>query len=121
MKQASAAAAQPASTAPRPAAVLVPLYVREQELWTFFTKRTDAVEHHKGQISFPGGRQEESDTDSVEAALRESEEEVGLPRDHVEVIGRLDTYITGTGFEIAPVVGLVRVPFPERLDAPRVG
>jgi 8-oxo-dGTP pyrophosphatase MutT (NUDIX family) len=56
------------------------------------------------------------DFDPVAAALRETEEEVGLPRDHVEVIGRLDTYVTGTGFEVTPVVALVRVPYPTKLD-----
>jgi 8-oxo-dGTP pyrophosphatase MutT (NUDIX family) len=80
------------------------------------TQRTQHLAAHAGQISFPGGRQEESDADSIEAALRETEEEVGLPRDHVEVIGRLDTYITSTGFEVTPVVGLIGVPYPTKLD-----
>ena len=71
---------------------------------------------HAGQIAFPGGRIEESDADAIEAALRETEEEVGLPRDHVKVIGRLDTYVTGTGFEITPVVGIVQLPFPLSID-----
>ena len=61
-------------------------------------------------------RIEASDQDATEAALRETEEEVGLTRDHVTVIGRLDTYVTGTGFEITPLVGIIEVPFPLALD-----
>lgn len=108
-------------TAPPPqpltaAAVLVPLVKREPELTVLLTQRTANLHDHAGQVSFPGGRIERSDRDSVAAALREAEEEIGLPRDHVSVIGRLDTYITGTGFEITPVVGLVRAPWPMRPD-----
>jgi 8-oxo-dGTP pyrophosphatase MutT (NUDIX family) len=80
------------------------------------TQRTPHLSAHAGQISFPGGRIEKSDADATEAALRETEEEVGLTRDHVKVIGRLDTYVTGTGFEITPVVGIVKVPFPLAID-----
>ena len=99
-----------------PAAVLVPLVRRERELTVLLTQRTSNLQAHAGQVAFPGGRIEPSDRDPVHAALREAEEEVGLPRDHVCVIGRLDTYITGTGYEITPVVGLVRVPYPMRPD-----
>jgi 8-oxo-dGTP pyrophosphatase MutT (NUDIX family) len=98
------------------AAVLVPLVMRPDGLTVLLTQRTQHLAAHAGQISFPGGREEECDMDSVEAALRETEEEVGLPRDHVEVIGRLDTYVTSTGFEVTPVVGLVRVPYPSKPD-----
>ena len=100
----------------RRAAVLVPLIFAPGGPAFVLTQRTDTVEHHKGQISFPGGRVEVGDADATEAALRETEEEVGLTRDHVTVIGRLDTYITGTGFEITPVVGIVKVPFPLAID-----
>ena len=65
-------------------------------------------------MSLPGGRVEPGDRDAVQAALRETEEEIGLSPARIEVLGRLDTYITGTGFEITPVVGLVRTPFPLR-------
>jgi 8-oxo-dGTP pyrophosphatase MutT (NUDIX family) len=106
----------PPASALTPAAVLVPLAMRPEGLTVLLTQRTQHLSAHAGQISFPGGRQEASDADSVEAALRESEEEVGLPRDHVEVVGRLDTYITSTGFEVTPVVGLVRTPYPTKLD-----
>ena len=80
------------------------------------TQRTAHLTAHAGQISFPGGRVEEADADTVAAALRETEEEVGLPRDRVSVIGRLDTYVTGTGFEIAPIVGIVDPPVPIAID-----
>ena len=80
------------------------------------TQRTQHLSAHAGQISFPGGRIEESDADATEAALRETEEEVGLLREHVTVIGRLDTYVTGTGFEITPIVGIVKAPFPLAID-----
>ncbi len=99
-----------------PAAVLVPLIDQPQGLTVLLTQRTAHLAAHAGQVSFPGGRTEEGDADAIAAALRETEEEVGLPADHVEVIGRLDTYITGTGFEITPIVGLVRVPYPMAPD-----
>ena len=88
----------PPSAALRPAAVLVPLIDRAEGMSVLLTQRTPHLSAHAGQISFPGGRIEESDADATAAALRETEEEVGLTRDHVTVIGRLDTYVTGTGF-----------------------
>jgi 8-oxo-dGTP pyrophosphatase MutT (NUDIX family) len=106
----------PPSTALRPAAVLVPLIDRAEGISVLLTQRTPHLSAHAGQISFPGGRIEEGDADATEAALRETEEEVGLTRDHVTVIGRLDTYVTGTGFEITPVVGIVKVPFRLAID-----
>ena len=106
----------PPSSALRPAAVLVPLIDRAGGMSVLLTQRTPHLSAHAGQISFPGGRVEAGDADATEAALRETEEEVGLTRDHVTVIGRLDTYITGTGFEITPVVGIVKVPFPLAID-----
>jgi 8-oxo-dGTP pyrophosphatase MutT (NUDIX family) len=106
----------PPSTALRPAAVLVPLIDRPEEMSVLLTQRTPHLSAHAGQIAFPGGRIEPEDADAVAAALRESEEEIGLPRDRVTVIGRLDTYVTGTGFEITPVVGIVAVPFPLAID-----
>jgi 8-oxo-dGTP pyrophosphatase MutT (NUDIX family) len=106
----------PPSAALRPAAVLVPLIEHSGGMTVLLTQRTPHLSAHAGQISFPGGRIEEHDADPMAAALRETEEEVGLRREHVRVIGRLDTYITGTGFEITPVVGLVRVPFSLTID-----
>ena len=106
----------PPSASLRPAAVLVPLIDRPGGMSVLLTQRTPHLSAHAGQISFPGGRIEETDSNATEAALRETEEEVGLPRDHVTVIGRLDTYVTGTGFEITPVVGIVKVPFALAID-----
>src|SRR5215468_3674617 len=102
----------PPSSELRPAAVLVPLIDRADGMSVLLTQRTAHLSAHAGQISFPGGRIEASDHDAVQAALRETEEEVGLTRDRVTVIGRLDTYVTGTGFEIIPMVGIIKVPFP---------
>jgi 8-oxo-dGTP pyrophosphatase MutT (NUDIX family) len=93
------------------AAVLVPLVDRDDGVTIIFTKRTPHLAAHAGQISFPGGHIEPEDENPEAAALRETEEEIGLARGHIEVIGRLDTYITRTGFRVTPVVGVVRPPF----------
>jgi 8-oxo-dGTP pyrophosphatase MutT (NUDIX family) len=92
------------------AAVLVPIVEHDAELTVLLTKRTDHLADHAGQISFPGGRIEPDDRDPEYAALREAREEVGLPAEQVQLIGRLDIYRTRTGFEVVPVVGLVRPP-----------
>ncbi|HLI22822.1 MAG TPA: CoA pyrophosphatase [Stellaceae bacterium] len=92
------------------AAVLVPLVEREDGWFVVLTLRSADLADHAGQISLPGGRIEPSDPDATAAALREAEEEIGLKRDYVELAGRLDTWLTGTGFEVTPVVGLVRPP-----------
>ncbi len=107
----------PGATALRPAAVLIPLIVRPAGLSVLLTQRTAHLHDHAGQISFPGGRIEASDRDEVAAALRETEEEVGLDRRHVEIVGRLDTYRTRTAYEVTPVVGLVTPPFDLAPDA----
>ncbi len=101
----------PPDPAPTPAAVLVALLERESGLTVLLTRRTAHLAHHPGQVSFPGGRLEAADDgDAVACALRESAEEVGLAPDRVRVIGRLDDYVTGTGFIVSPVVGVVRPP-----------
>lgn len=100
----------------KPAAVLVPLVNHDAGMSVMLTRRTDHLMDHAGQISFPGGRIEETDENAVAAALREAEEEVGLPLSHVEVVGRLDDYATGTGFLVAPVVGVIEPPYPTELD-----
>lgn len=105
------------SSRPTPAAVLVPLVAREDASSLLLTKRTDHLHHHPGQISFPGGRVEQGDASSIETALRETEEEIGLHRRHVELLGALPDYLTGTGFRVTPVVGLVTPPFELTLDA----
>jgi 8-oxo-dGTP pyrophosphatase MutT (NUDIX family) len=94
-----------------PAAVLFPIVLRDQEQTVMLTQRTAHLRDHAGQISFPGGRVEAEDTSPVDTALRETEEEVGLSRDRVEVLGFLPEYRTGTGFRVTPVVALVRPPF----------
>jgi 8-oxo-dGTP pyrophosphatase MutT (NUDIX family) len=101
----------------RPAAVLVPLVAREPELSVLLTRRTEHLHHHPGQISFPGGRVEETDVSPVMTALRETEEEIGLDPDRVELLGELPEYFTGTGFRVTPVVGLVHPPFELDLDS----
>ncbi|MEJ0067538.1 MAG: CoA pyrophosphatase [Pseudomonadota bacterium] len=88
------------------AAVLVPIVEHDDQLTVLLTKRTDHLADHAGQISFPGGRIEPDDPDPEYAALREAREEVGLPAEQVQLIGRLDIYRTRTGFEVVPVVGL---------------
>jgi 8-oxo-dGTP pyrophosphatase MutT (NUDIX family) len=93
------------------AAVLMPLVMREDQLMLLLTQRTDNLSTHAGQIALPGGRTDPGDADAVETALREAEEEVALPRSHVEVLGTLPTYVTGTAFVITPVVALVRPGF----------
>ena len=98
---------------PALAAVLVPLVMRK-ELSLLLTQRTAHLSTHSGQIAFPGGRTDDSDLDAVDTALREAEEEIGLPRDHVEVLGRLPIYVTGTAYIITPVVALVRPGFELR-------
>ena len=98
------------------AAVLVPLVLRETEITVLLTQRNARLKNHPGQISFPGGRIEACDASALAAALREAEEEVGLPAAHVEVMGTLPQYRTVTGFRITPVVGLVRPPLALRID-----
>lgn len=95
----------------RAAAVLVPLVARPEGLTVLLTRRTDHLHAHPGQISFPGGMVDPQDAHAEDAALRECEEEVGITRDLVSLVGRLDTYVTRTGFEVTPVVGLVRPSF----------
>jgi 8-oxo-dGTP pyrophosphatase MutT (NUDIX family) len=82
--------------------------------------RDSNLPHHAGQISFPGGRIESHDASAAATALRETEEEIGLPRRQVEIVGRLDDYITGTGFLIAPIVGLIRPPYDLQPDPSEV-
>jgi 8-oxo-dGTP pyrophosphatase MutT (NUDIX family) len=94
-----------------PAAVLIPLVEREDEVTTLFTQRTSHLKHHAGQISFPGGHADPVDNSPEDTALRETEEEVGLHRRHIRIIGQLDPYITRTGFSVIPVVGLATPPF----------
>lgn len=99
-----------------PAAVLVPVVARRPGLTVLFTRRARDLLDHGGEISFPGGRIETWDRGPEEAALRETEEELGLPRRRVALLGNLDPYETRTGFRVSPVVGLVRPPVRLRPD-----
>jgi len=98
------------------ASVLVPLVQRDEGLTVLLTQRTSHLRDHAGQISFPGGRAEVSDADAIDTALREAEEEVGLARRHVEVIGALPIYRTVTNYDVTPIVALVRPPFDLVVD-----
>jgi 8-oxo-dGTP pyrophosphatase MutT (NUDIX family) len=104
---------------PRPAAVLVPVMLRGP-LTVLFTQRSHDVPSHPGQISFPGGKVEAGDLSALDCALREAHEEIGLTPDHVEPLGYLDSYRTGTGFQITPAVALVRPGFRLALAAGEV-
>ena len=100
----------------REAAVLVPVVLRAAGPSLILTRRTDSLRHHAGQISFPGGRIEAADESPLHAALREAEEEIGLPRAATEALGYLDPLATITGFRVVPVLGLVHGDPPLRPD-----
>ena len=102
------------------AAVLVPLVVNESGIQVILTVRARQLRHHSGQVSLPGGRREAADPDPTATALRECEEEIGLDRQAVKVVGGLKTLETGTGFLINPIVGLTRGPFSPRAVEPEV-
>ncbi len=107
----------------RHAAVLVPLIERPDSLNVILTVRSQHLPDHKGQIAFPGGRIDPGDAGPREAALREAEEEIALARGQVRVLGELDTYVTRTGYQIHPFVGLVRPPValrPEPLEVDEI-
>ncbi|MBA3594480.1 MAG: CoA pyrophosphatase [Pseudomonadota bacterium] len=95
---------------PALAAVLIPLVMRD-ELTLLLTERAGNMSTHSGQVAFPGGKTDDADHDAVDTALREAQEEIGLAREHVEVLGILPDYVTGTAFVITPVVALVRSGF----------
>ena len=115
-------AGEPQGLAPdvlMPAAVLMAV-TDEREPQLLLTKRTAHLKRHAGQIAFPGGRMDPGDTSAVMTALREAEEEVALARHHVEVLGQLSPYVTGTGFSVQPVVGLVPAGLVLRPEAGEV-
>ncbi len=99
-----------------PAAVLIPLVAHPQGLSILFTLRTQHLAAHAGQISFPGGRVDPGDADEQAAALRETAEEVGIDPQSVRILGRLDTYVTRTGFRVEPIVGLLTPPLHLKPD-----
>jgi 8-oxo-dGTP pyrophosphatase MutT (NUDIX family) len=94
------------------AAVLLPLCWWQDGWQLVFTRRTDSVEHHKGQVSFPGGGSDEADPTAEATALREANEEIGLHPDDVRLLGRLNDVVTITGYRVAPVAGVMPWPYP---------
>ena len=94
----------------RSAAVLVPFVDRPEGLTILLTQRTAHLASHAGQISFPGGGREPQDTDGIQTALRETREEIGVEPSRVVIVGRLDTYITRTGFIVEPYAGVLQPP-----------
>ena len=107
----------------RPAAVLIPIVDREADLSVLLTQRALDLPEHGGQVSFPGGRIEPGDEGPADAALRETEEEIGLQRRFVKVVGYLDSYPTSSGYSVSPVVGFVEPGFdliPDRVEVDSV-
>jgi 8-oxo-dGTP pyrophosphatase MutT (NUDIX family) len=104
-----------------PAAVLLLLYEKEGEPYILLTRRTDYVEHHKGETSFPGGAFDAEDADLMTTALRETEEEIGVQPNDIEVLGQLDDIVTITDFLVSPFVGTLRSPdYPFVINAHEV-
>ena len=117
----SAGAAHLAGTANlRPAAVLIPIIARPDGATILLTQRASALSRHAGQIAFPGGRIDTTDSTPLVAALRETEEEVGLSRAAVTPIGYLDPYFTGSGYRILPIVSIVTPPFALQVNPAEV-
>jgi len=98
----------------RPAAVLLPLYLRDDRDYLLFTERTAHLEHHAGEISFPGGGMDPGDSGLIHTALRETEEELGIPQAEIKVLGRLDDFYSVHGYHVVPFVGII--PTPDNLQ-----
>jgi 8-oxo-dGTP pyrophosphatase MutT (NUDIX family) len=110
----------PADKPLRPAAVLVPVWLRPEGATLILTKRSSHLKHHPGQIAFPGGKVDATDTSPKAAALRETQEEIGLPPDRVEILGTLPVHETVTGFAVTPFIGLIRGAFNPTPEAGEV-
>ena len=100
----------------RPAAVLVPLFERQGQDYLLFTERTAHLAHHAGEISFPGGGQDPGDADLTATALRETEEELGIPCHAVTLLGRLDDFYSVHGYHVSPYIGTIPAPGKLRHD-----
>jgi 8-oxo-dGTP pyrophosphatase MutT (NUDIX family) len=98
------------------AAVLVPLFQKDGDCHLLFTKRSEEVKYHKGEISFPGGVVDEEDRELIHTALREAREEIGLKENDVQIIGVLDDIVTITEFIVTPIVGLFPYPYPFKVS-----
>src|SRR4030042_600364 len=98
------------------AAVLVPLFQKDGDCHLLFTKRSEGVKYHKGEISFPGGVVDEEDSELISTALREAFEEIGLKENDVQIIGILDDIVTITEFIVTPIVGLFSYPYPFKVS-----
>jgi len=103
-----------------PAAVLIPFFNNNSEAYILFTLRTDTVEHHKGQVSFPGGAREPQDASLKETAVRETYEEIGSSEEKIQIIGELDDFPTVTNFMVTPFVGIIPYPYPFRINTDEV-
>lgn len=101
----------------KPAAVLILIVQRPEGFTVLFTQRTDHLYHHPGQVSFPGGHRDDNDSSLEQTALRETEEEVGIDPQLIELVGRISQYKTRTGFEITPVVGIIQPGFEMNPDS----
>lgn len=110
----------PLKAAGRPAAVLLPITEHKGVLSMLFTLRARHLKHHGGQVSFPGGKQEPEDHNLLSTALRETEEEIGLASDTIDIIGNLPRYRTVSRFDVMPFVGFVQQPMHLKLDANEV-
>lgn len=94
----------------RPAAVLLPLFCRDDKDFLLFTVRTEHLEHHSGEISFPGGSRENIDSDLMATACRETEEELRIAADSIEILGRMDDFYSIHGYHVVPFVGVIPEP-----------
>ncbi|MER9237568.1 CoA pyrophosphatase [Mesorhizobium sp. M0633] len=104
----------------RDAAVLIPVVDHGHEATVLLTRRAEKLRNHSGQVAFPGGTIDPTDASPEAAALRETSEEIGLDSDYVEIIGRLPDYVSGSGYRIAPVLGIVRPGFSLTLNSDEV-
>jgi 8-oxo-dGTP pyrophosphatase MutT (NUDIX family) len=105
----------------RQASVLLPLFINDARFWLLFTRRTRTVEHHKGEVSFPGGVMDESDESWERTAIRETFEEIGVRQEDIEILGQLDDMTTLTSqFVIHPFVGMIPFPYPFEINTKEV-